>query len=298
VTEDNEMNRKVLHDLLKRQNHTVFQAANGLEAIDICRAQRPELIFMDIQMDGIDGLETTRRIRHEPDRAIASIPIIALTGNVMQDDIDKFFSMGMNGFLPKPIEGDKLYKVIGDAAKGVFNVPSESERKKDQKPPIQKPAPVSTHPARKEEKPPEVISSQNEMTEMQKFIQLKDTPEIAEKYKSKMNLVMDDTIFQGLLDALGKEQVTSLIEGFSSKADEIIEQIAVAAAQKDSPALSARAHELKGMAANFGMREISEIAGKIEKAAKTSQTLTAIEEAKKLPDANARTKAEIKDRLS
>jgi len=120
VTEDNEMNRKVLDGLLTQQGHTLYMAANGLESIALCKQHRPDLILMDIQMDGLNGLETTKKIRANPDPSISSVPVIALTGNVMLENIEEFFQVGMNGFIPKPIDSKQLNKVLYNASIGKF----------------------------------------------------------------------------------------------------------------------------------------------------------------------------------
>tara|TARA_R110001592_G_scaffold3525_34_gene20235 strand:- start:5020 stop:8565 length:3546 start_codon:yes stop_codon:yes gene_type:complete len=120
VTEDNEMNRKVLDGLLSQQGHTLYMAANGLEALDLCRKHQPELVLMDIQMDGLSGLETTKRLRADPNKDISSIPVVALTGNVMLEDIEAFFAAGMNGFLAKPIDSKQLNELLHNASIGKF----------------------------------------------------------------------------------------------------------------------------------------------------------------------------------
>lgn len=131
VVEDNEMNRKVLEGLLIQKKHTVFLAANGMEALQVCRREKPELIFMDIQMNGMNGLETTQKLRQDLDLSIARIPVIALTGNVMLDDIETYFKAQMNGFVAKPITPEALYKTIHNASKGRFENPLPDSFRED-----------------------------------------------------------------------------------------------------------------------------------------------------------------------
>lgn len=123
IVEDNEMNRKVLQGLLEPLNSTISVAANGFEALEICNKKSFDLILMDIQMNGLSGIETTIKIRSNEDRKIASTPIVALTGNVMLEEIKEFFSIGMNGFVAKPIEAKKLIEVIHNASEGHFENP-------------------------------------------------------------------------------------------------------------------------------------------------------------------------------
>jgi len=93
-------------------------AANGLEALEICTAKKPDVILMDIQMTGLSGIETTRKLRTIEDKSIASIPVIALTGNVMLDEIKTYFESGMNGFIAKPIDSKKLKETLHKASEG------------------------------------------------------------------------------------------------------------------------------------------------------------------------------------
>ncbi len=120
VTEDNPLNRKVLEGLLSNEGHTLFMAANGFEALDICRREEPDIILMDINMDGMDGIETTKRLRADEDLKISTIPVIALTGNVMLNDIEEYFEIGMNGFVAKPVDAGNLKDVLRNASLGNF----------------------------------------------------------------------------------------------------------------------------------------------------------------------------------
>ncbi len=120
VVEDNEMNRKVLEGFLSRDGHNLSMAANGLEALEICKRENFDLILMDIQMNGMSGLEVTRKLRALENKKIANTPIIALTGNVLLEDIEVFFEMGMNGFIAKPIDSNNLIEVIYNASIGKF----------------------------------------------------------------------------------------------------------------------------------------------------------------------------------
>lgn len=110
------------------------------------------------------------------------------------------------------------------------------------------------------------------------------------KSNEKQTKFLDLEMLKSLVDTLGKDQFSKLLEGFLSKADEIVGQIHEALEKKDVPALAARSHELKGMAANFGMAEVSKIAGEAEKASKTSNPDLAFTKAALLEEANKNTK--------
>jgi len=106
--EDNEMNQEIVLGLLEPYGLSVEVAFNGLEALELFHSQKYELILMDIQMPIMDGYEATKLIR-EIDR---EIPIVALSANAMVEDKQITLSMGMNEHLNKPIEVEKLYKVL------------------------------------------------------------------------------------------------------------------------------------------------------------------------------------------
>ena len=427
VVEDNEMNRKVLEGLLSKNRHEVMLAANGLEAIRVCEEERPDLVFMDIQMDGMDGLQAARQIRDNPAAAVAQVPIIALTGNVMMEDIERFYAVGMNGFLAKPIDQLALNETIANAAMGRFDNPlpeqditpetapsyleetdakpsdaeesSSVQANKDisfesltsmqtglefddrnvfvsetkTSPPVNRRDDVQVgidnetmssveqfqaklkqqneEDAKKEpdnygdelkEKTKETASvskkrasdikrtETDELTEIQKYLMEKsgqshssvnpaslelseqetaDTaadPSSTETNNSVLgngkdkimsdNLLDKDTL-AGLAETLGKDKFSELLRGFLEKSDEIIASIEEIIEKQDVVALGAKAHELKGMAGNFGMAEVSRIAGDVEKKSKLSKESEAMNNARLLKAANEQTKAAFKDWL-
>lgn len=410
VVEDNEMNRKVLDGLLSKYGHEVLLAANGFEAIQLCEQERPRLIFMDIQMSGMNGLDAARKIRANSNEDVARTPIIALTGNVMPDEIEEIYAAQMNGVLAKPIEARRLNEIIYNAVRGQFERPlppkssgdpfaalaskelgiefddreiyegesvaspgkGEPEpeggfsfdafRKKleaDEKEevnPLDYGADITE--AAKKRKNDLNFGDDEELTEIQKFLlaqqggapqdsgrsagksggapakpasgrgsdalfktekrtreesaspavaSVKPTPlpparpatperttpmtqPATQPAPVKAEKLLDRDMLTSLVDTLGKEQFTKLLEGFLSKADEIVAQIDQVLETRDIGALAARSHELKGMAANFGMAEVSRLAGLSEKAAKTKDTEQALKHAKLLAEANTQTK--------
>jgi len=468
VTEDNEMNRKVLDGLLSQQGHTLYMASNGLEALDICRKQKLDLVLMDIQMDGLNGLDTTRKLRAEPNPDIANIPVIAITGNVMLEDIQEFFEVGMNGFLAKPIDSNKLNEVIYNASIGKFeNDPKRSDGQQTNTPKkIAKPAPTpKAQPHQNSEVTPPIATPKtadepqqedvtpsspaifdqtseeedtkktgvdlsnidtglslddrehyisdsdlksstsvttngpldnndtsnftfvddkiqenvkdndndgdssdvsyteeenHEVTEIQRFLiertehnhinpedppkpepvvspdaiaspeverepkfeaDVKDTPESnKEKTTPENNIPPDESaieqdsiseakkndgsddnnnieeyldinMLKQLLGTLGKDQFLSLLDGFMNKASEIVDVMETLTNEENLATLGSRAHELKGLSGNFGMKYLSNEAGEVEKAARMSRKEKAIKTAKGLRDINTQTQS-------
>jgi signal transduction histidine kinase/DNA-binding response OmpR family regulator len=113
LVEDNSVNQKVAVKILTKTGFTVDVADNGRQALDILTRQRFDLILMDIKMPEMDGLETTRRIRHPQSRVLdKNIPIIAVTANAMRTDRQQCLDSGMNDYLTKPIDAVKLLETI------------------------------------------------------------------------------------------------------------------------------------------------------------------------------------------
>jgi two-component system cell cycle response regulator DivK len=111
VVEDNELNMKLFHDLLVAQGHLVLQTGDGLAALDLARAHRPDLILMDIQLPAISGLEVTRWLKE--DANLADIPVIAVTAYAMKGDEQRILDGGCEAYLSKPISVSGFLELIG-----------------------------------------------------------------------------------------------------------------------------------------------------------------------------------------
>ena len=109
VVEDNPVNQKLIVIFLQKAGFNVTVAGNGQEAVDIVSSGKVfDIIFMDIHMPVMDGVSSTKAIRAMG----ISVPIIALTANVIKEDMDNFIASGMNGHIAKPINFDKLNEVL------------------------------------------------------------------------------------------------------------------------------------------------------------------------------------------
>ena len=107
VAEDNVINQQVARGFLERLGHGVTIAANGLDAVNEVKSNSYDIVFMDIQMPGMDGLEATKAIRALPS-PLCDVPIIAMTANAMKGDEENCISQGMNDYLAKPILLEQL----------------------------------------------------------------------------------------------------------------------------------------------------------------------------------------------
>jgi signal transduction histidine kinase/ActR/RegA family two-component response regulator len=110
LVDDNTVNLKVTEALLKKSGFDVDTENNGLSAIDNIYRRKPDLVLMDMQMPGIDGLETTRRIREFYSEE--QLTIVGLTANATQEDRDRCLGAGMNDHLAKPISLEKLSRCL------------------------------------------------------------------------------------------------------------------------------------------------------------------------------------------
>ena len=116
LVEDNLLNQRIVTFSLKKFNHEVTIANNGLEAVEIFRENKFDVILMDIMMPVMDGLEATVKIREEEDISNLNTrtPIIALTANTMDNDRDTCISYGMDDFMAKPFDIEKLNVIFSE----------------------------------------------------------------------------------------------------------------------------------------------------------------------------------------
>jgi two-component system cell cycle response regulator DivK len=108
--EDNELNRKIVRDLLRRTSYRLIEAPDGEAGVQTALAERPDLILMDIQLPKISGLEATRRLRAEA--ATAATPIIAITSFALSGDEQRAKEAGASAYLPKPFSPLALLGMI------------------------------------------------------------------------------------------------------------------------------------------------------------------------------------------
>jgi two-component system cell cycle response regulator DivK len=102
IVDDNAMNIDLVSFLLAADGMQVESAADAAQASACIAAQHPDLILMDIQMPGVDGLELTRRLKADP--ATRHIPIVALTAYAMKGDEERMLAAGCDGYIAKPVE--------------------------------------------------------------------------------------------------------------------------------------------------------------------------------------------------
>ena len=101
IVEDNDKNMKLARDVLQAQGYATLEAVTGEDGVRLALEHRPDLVLMDIQLPGINGIEALRQIRAES--ATATIPIVAVTASVMQTDRRDIMAAGFDGYIGKPI---------------------------------------------------------------------------------------------------------------------------------------------------------------------------------------------------
>ena len=115
LVEDNELNMDIAAELLAMIGIETYKAVNGKEAVDKVREKGEgayDMIFMDIQMPVMNGYEAAKEIRKTKGEYFSRIPIIAMSANAFTDDVEKVKEAGMNDYISKPVEVDKLIKAI------------------------------------------------------------------------------------------------------------------------------------------------------------------------------------------
>ncbi|MBC2859919.1 MULTISPECIES: response regulator [Stappia] len=110
IVEDNELNMKLFHDLLEAHGYQTLQTRTGMEALELAREHRPQLILMDIQLPEVSGLEVTKWIKEDDD--LKTIPVIAVTAFAMKGDEERIRQGGCEAYISKPISVAKFLETV------------------------------------------------------------------------------------------------------------------------------------------------------------------------------------------
>ncbi len=112
VVEDNDINRELMRVVLQRGEYRVLEAADAETGLDLARQERPDLILMDIQLPGMDGLSAAKILKSDP--RMQHMPIFALTGFALESDRQKAADIGMEGYIVKPVSVKGLLDTLAD----------------------------------------------------------------------------------------------------------------------------------------------------------------------------------------
>ena len=117
VVEDNELNLKLVRDVLSHAGHQVVEARSGEQGVELAAECRPDLILMDLQLPGIDGTETLRQLRASP--LTQEVPVVAVTAFAMREDRERAARSGFDGYVEKPYSTRELpAQVLGFLSDG------------------------------------------------------------------------------------------------------------------------------------------------------------------------------------
>jgi two-component system cell cycle response regulator DivK len=115
VVEDNPKNMKLVRDVLEYAGYEVIEATSGEDGVRLAEVERPQLILMDLQLPGIDGVETLRQIRVGRDgQGGQDTPVVAVTAFAMDEDRARAFASGFDGYVEKPISVRALPQQVRD----------------------------------------------------------------------------------------------------------------------------------------------------------------------------------------
>ena len=295
IIDDNEMNRRVLKGFLEKDGHHLELVESAEDALAICDSERFDVILSDISLGGMDGIEFTKMIREHPEDAVANTPIFALTGNISADDRVLYEQAGMNGVLAKPIDPDTLYDTLatlrGDIDEGVGG--SEA--------PAIYQAAIQTEKESIEDNDQQI--DETEASAEDSFPVDADLPEIEEDTAAPITQylqqeaegnspavdkkVFDPMFLESLVSSLPAADFDELLQSFLEKTDELVDVLIQLKAENGGVEdIQDRAHELKGMAANFGLSGVSNVAKTIEDTAKNGEADTALASIDLLFEAN------------
>jgi CheY-like chemotaxis protein len=243
VAEDNPTNQQVTRAILEGAEISVTIANNGEEAVEAVRTQPVDAVLMDIQMPKMNGYEATRRIRELPQGA--SLPIIAMTAHAMKGDEEKCLEAGMDGYIAKPVNQDRLFHSLWRFLKSRKALPEP-------------PAPEAGEAAGGTGAEPG------------------DAPAEEQRYRSEKYVESGRPLPGSLpgihvgeaLEALKIDFATlaGILKGFLADNRDTAEKLQQAFSRNDIESLRRLAHGLKGSAANIGAAELSQIAYELENA--------------------------------
>ena len=116
IVEDNPQSLELISELVKAEGHAVITATNGNEVLPIAREQRSDLILMDIQLPGVDGLTVTQRLKMEP--ATRKIPVIGISAHALRADVQRALEAGCVAYLPKPLDTRRFRDLVARLLSG------------------------------------------------------------------------------------------------------------------------------------------------------------------------------------
>lgn len=328
VVDDNGINQKVVSGFIEKFGGHPITAGNGQDALDLLSLNHFDMILMDIELPGMSGLEVTQKIRSLTLEHKALIPIVALSGNVGDEDIVSYRKAGMDDFAPKPITLEKINELMLKADGQIPFLWSSDTNQVDRQsngeagvphtPPaslmmsLNEGSPLASEPSALTINPDDlagfetvaVIEEGEDVSKLNidtSFLNDGSALDLNEDEEDSFSLAvrqfeerekqqatldeapisldddslqaygLDEAMLISLVSGLPAAVMQEILIGFYEKADELISAIGIAYQDHQVEDLRARAHELKGMAGNFGFQAVSRLCATIEAAAKAGQ---------------------------
>ncbi|KLN64567.1 response regulator [Vibrio sp. VPAP30] len=234
VAEDNKANQLVIREMFKRVGLSIDIAENGKHAVSMMQEYQYDLIFMDISMPEMDGMEACQAIRHLEDEHTANLPIIALTAHSLAGDKEKFLASGMDDYLSKPLRLSQLIEKINLFLNN-DGVEDEAQRKE---------------PSRLNEQYNTYKKTQQNLNN-----QRKETAGLE---------LVDEQILQQMIEDTSAEVIPLLIDHYVEESEQRLAKIYQAMDDKDKETLEFEAHTLGSSSLALGNRTLSNLARKIE----------------------------------
>ena len=273
LADDNIINQKVAARLLRQLGYETDLVKNGLEALQALEARPYDIVFMDVQMPGMNGLQATREIRIRQDTASQGSPfdkpivIIAMTANAMKGDQEKCLRSGMDDYIPKPVRPEVLQETLERHASRFAPAPATADPAEDGK--------ESLLPAESPTAAPKGMGAEAEG---------QDTLPLTLPWPSKSRPLVDfDRLYEFSGDV--EENMLEIIGLFLKQTGEQLIQMEQAMLNDDGPKVSAVAHSCAGASATCGMTGIVPILRRIESTTATgdlSSTPHLLEQARAL----------------
>lgn len=239
VAEDNKANQLVIVNMFKNVGVNIDVAENGKEALEAVTRYDYDLVFMDISMPVMDGMEACKAIR-ELDSETANVPIIALTAHALTGDREQFIASGMDDYLSKPVRLSQLVEKIHL----FLNINSDDDCNLTQK------SQVSLRKPQSEQE--ETKTEQSEPHSMNH-----DTNHLDSS-------LVDETVLQQMIQDTCAEVIPTLIEHYVEESNTRLEKIYQAITERDAEQLEFESHTLGSSAMALGNRELALLARKIE----------------------------------
>ena len=217
VAEDHPVNRQYMAALLDHLGHHAHFAANGEEAVQAAQQARFDVVLMDLHMPVLDGLGAARAIRALPNRSAATVPIVALTADALEQTRQRCLVAGMNDFLTKPVSPQRLAsalrRLFGSAVCNGGNGPSASS-------------------------PPGL-------------------PGLHGVGTADLAPVIDESALRAALQAMSRESLAGLIDAYLSQGPQTVDRLRAAVRDAQPLELRANAHAAKGAALNLGLSALA-----------------------------------------